>query len=63
MDDSILIDDIKDSTIMKPKQFKIETPIITVESDTDSHFVDVLTVVSVIAVFYILSKIVKRWIK
>ena len=63
MDDIILIDDIKDSTIMKPKQFKIETPIITVESDTDSHFVDVLTVVSVIAAFYILSKIVKRWIK
>ena len=38
----------------KPMQFKIETPFVTVESDTDNHLVDVATVVITILGIYVL---------
>ena len=41
----------------KVKQFKIQTPIGSVESDTDNHLIDVGSVVIVIGAFYIMSKL------
>ena len=53
-----------DSTkVNKPMQFKIETPIVTVESDTDNHLVDVATVVVSIIGIYVLITIFKKWMK
>tara|TARA_R110002051_G_scaffold292402_4_gene357194 strand:- start:20293 stop:20442 length:150 start_codon:yes stop_codon:yes gene_type:complete len=47
----------------KTKQFKIETPIGSVESDTDNHLIDVGSVVIVVATFYIMSKLLRKWLK
>jgi len=46
----------------KPQQFKIETPIGSVESDSGNHLVDVGTVVVVIVVFFIVKKLVGKWL-
>ena len=47
----------------KPNQFKIETPIGSVESDSGNHFVDVFSVVMVVIAFFIMSRILRRWVK
>ena len=48
----------------KPKQFKIEIPsVITVESDTDNHLVDVFSVIMVVVSFFIMTKVLRRWVK
>ena len=47
----------------KPNQFKIETPAISIESDSGNHAVDVFTVVIVCTVFIIGMKVMKLWIK
>ena len=47
----------------KPMQFKIETPIVTVESDTDNHLVDVASVVITILGIYVLVILFKKWMK
>jgi len=47
----------------KPKKFKIETPVGSVESDTDNHLVDVASVVIVVAVFFIAWKVLGKFIK
>lgn len=47
----------------KTKQFKIDTPIGSVESDSGNHIIDVFSVVIVIGLFFITSKILKRLIK
>jgi len=53
-----------DSTqVHKPMQFKIETPIVTVESDTDNHLVDVISVVAVVIGCYVAFKVFRKWIK
>ena len=54
-----------DSTkVNKPMHFKIEIPsVITVESDTDNHLVDVFSVIIVVVSFFIMSKILRRWLK
>ena len=53
-----------DSTkVNKPMQFKIETPIGSVESDTDNHLVDVFSVIIVVVSFFIMTKVLRRWIK
>jgi hypothetical protein len=45
----------------KPNQFKIETPIGSVESDSGNHLVDIGTVVFIIAMIFIARKIIKKW--
>ena len=46
----------------KPHQFKIETPIGSVESDSGNHMVDVGTVVAVIIVLFVAKKLLgKLW--
>ena len=53
-----------DSTkVNKPMQFKIETPIGSVESDTDNHLIDVGSVVMVVIAFYIMTKLLRKWLK
>jgi hypothetical protein len=47
----------------KTKQFKIETPIGSIESDTDNHLIDVGSVVIVVVMFYIMSKLLRKWLK
>ena len=43
----------------KPQQFKIETPIGSVESDSGNHIVDVISVLVVISVFFIAKKLIR----
>ena len=45
------------------KKFKIETPVGTVESDSGNHMIDIISVVGVIALFYIGKKLVGKFIK
>ena len=47
----------------KPEQFKIQTPIGSVESDSGNHLIDVGTVIIVIAILYIVKRIVSKYIK
>tara|TARA_R110002020_G_scaffold475448_1_gene710107 strand:+ start:791 stop:961 length:171 start_codon:yes stop_codon:yes gene_type:complete len=47
--------------IPSPKKFKIETPVGTLESDSGSHFVDVISVLGVIVVLYIGKKLVGKF--
>lgn len=47
----------------KTKQFKIETPALTVESDTDNPIFDVVSVVLVFAIFFMGIKILSIWLK
>ena len=59
-----LIDQKKVEWLMnKVKQFKIETPIGSVESDTDNHLIDVGSVVMVVIAFYIMTKLLRKWLK
>ena len=41
----------------KLESFKIETPMVTLESDSGNHMLDIISVVGVIIVLYILKKI------
>ena len=51
-----------DSTkVNKPMQFKIETPVGSVESDSGNHAIDVLSVISIIVIIYILQKFMRKW--
>ena len=51
-----------DSTkVNKPMQFKIETPIGSVESDSGNHGIDVLSVVLIIGLIFIGKKILGRF--
>ena len=45
----------------KPNQFKIETPLGSVESDSGNHLVDVGTVVAVIVVLFVIKRLVGKW--
>ena len=47
----------------KTKQFKIETPIATVESDSGNHFVDVITVMFAVGFLYVTYIALSAWIK
>ena len=47
----------------KTKQFKIETPIGSVESDSGNHLIDVGSVVVIIVLMYIVKLIVGKYVK
>ena len=49
--------------IPSPKKFKIETPMGTLESDSGNHFIDVISVVGVIAVLFIGKKLIGRYFR
>ena len=46
----------------KTKQFKIQTPVGSVESDSGNHIVDVITIIGVIAVLYAGKKLFDKYI-
>jgi len=48
---------------IKPKKFKIETPVGSLESDSGNHIVDVISVVIVIVVLYLVKHLLKKYIK
>ena len=43
------------------KSFKIETPVGTVESDSGNHFVDVISVLGVIALLFIGKSLISKY--
>jgi len=45
------------------KKFKLETPMGTLESDSGNHFIDVISVVGVIAVLFIGKKLIGRYFR
>jgi len=47
----------------KTKQFKIETPIGSIESDSGNHAIDVFSVLLIIGLVLIGKKLFGRWIK
>ena len=65
---------MKPKPIMKPeipitrdslmaKKLSIETPMGTIESDSGNHYIDVLSIIFVIAVLYIGKKMIDKCIK
>ena len=44
----------------KPEQFKIQTPIGSVESDSGNHLVDIASIIVVIVVFFVIKKIMGK---
>ena len=59
VNDSIPI--IDDSEQLKVRQFKIETPIGSVESDSGNHMIDVFSVIIILVVGTIAYKLIKKW--
>ena len=45
----------------KTKQFKIETPLVTVESDSGNHLMDIASVMLIIICVLMFKKIMKLW--
>tara|TARA_R110002020_G_scaffold227539_13_gene438187 strand:- start:4787 stop:4951 length:165 start_codon:yes stop_codon:yes gene_type:complete len=45
----------------KPMQFKIETPVGSVESDSGNHTIDVLSVVGIIVLILVVKKLIVKW--
>ena len=48
---------------LQSKKMSIETPIGKLESDSGNHFIDIISVVGVIAALYIGKKLVDKWLK
>ena len=44
------------------KKMSLETPIGTIESDSGNHYLDVLSIIVVIAVLYVGKKLVDKYI-
>ena len=51
-----------DTTLIS-KKMSIETPLGKLESDSGSHFIDVLSIIFVIAVLYVGKKLIDKCIK
>ena len=49
-------------TTLQSKKMSIETPIGKLESDSGNHFIDIISVVGVIAILYIGKKLVDKYI-
>jgi len=57
---------INQDTLSEPpiyKSFKVETPMGSLESDSGSHVVDVMSIIFVVAVLYIGKKLIGRYIR
>ena len=46
---------------MEDREFRIETPVGTIASDSGNHFVDIVSVVGVILVIYLFKIITRRF--
>ena len=47
-------------TTLTYKKMKIETPMGTLESDSGNHFIDVISIIGVVAVLYAGKKIIDK---
>ena len=52
----------KPDTTLQSKKMSIETPIGKIESDSGNHYLDLLSIIVVIAVLYVGKKIVDKYI-
>ena len=50
-------------TTLQSKKMSLETPLGTIESDSGNHYIDVASVIFVIAVLYIGKKLIDKKIK
>ena len=50
-------------TTLQSKKMSIETPVGKLESDSGNHYIDVLSIIFVIAALYIGKKLVDKYIK
>ena len=50
-------------TTLTAKKVKVETPFGSLESDSGNHFIDIISVIIIIAVLYTGKKILDRCIK
>ena len=48
--------------MIEERDFRIETPIGTIESDSGNHFVDIISVMGVIMVLYVGKKIIGKYL-
>ena len=49
-------------TTLQSKKMSLETPIGTIESDSGNHYLDLLSIIVVIAVLYVGTKLVDKYI-
>ena len=49
-------------TTLQSKKMSLETPIGTIKSDSGNHYLDVLSIIVVIAVLYVGKKLVDKYI-
>ena len=49
-------------TTLQSKKMSVETPIGTIESDSGNHYLDLLSIIVVIAVLYVGKKLVDKYI-
>ena len=54
---------IRPDTTLQSKKMSLETPLGTIESDSGNHYIDVASVIFVIAVLYIGKKLIDKKIK
>jgi len=59
----MLIDTLLTEHRPSPKSFKVETPVGSLESDSGSHIVDVISVLGVIAILYVGKILIGKYIK
>ena len=50
-------------TTKEVRKMKIETPIGSLESDSGNHFIDVISIIGVVAVLYVGKKLINKYIK
>ena len=47
----------------KPQQFKVSTPVGSIESDSGNHYVDIISVLCFIIIIVALKKVISKYIK
>ena len=50
-------------TTLQSKKVSIETPIGKIESDSGNHYLDIISIIVVIAALYTGKKLVDKWLK
>ena len=50
-------------TTLQSKKMSIETPIGKIESDSGNHYLDIISIIVVIAALYTGKKLVDKWLK
>ena len=48
---------------LQSKKMSVETPIGKIESDSGNHYLDIISIIVVIAVLYTGKKLVDKWLK